>query len=88
VLGAIGRSFGSGSQAHLSGTGKSFFLHDLLARVIFAEAGWVSYDDAADRRARVSRYAGIGAITLIAVAALGAMVDELHRQQGTDRCHR
>ncbi|WP_395446862.1 type VI secretion system membrane subunit TssM [Aminobacter sp. UC22_36] len=74
VLGAIGRSFGSDSQAHLSGTGKSFFLHDLLARVIFAEAGWVSYNDAADRRARVSRYAGIGAITLIAAAALGALV--------------
>ncbi|WP_245520580.1 type VI secretion system protein, partial [Mesorhizobium sp. M1C.F.Ca.ET.212.01.1.1] len=30
VLGAIDRSFGSASQAHLSGAGKSFFLHDLL----------------------------------------------------------
>jgi len=73
VLGAIGRSFGNGSQAQLSGTGKSFFLHDLLANVIFAEAGWVSYDDAADRRARFARFAGIGAISLIAAAALGVL---------------
>lgn len=73
VLGAIGRSFGSGSHVHLSGTGKSFFLHDLLAKVIFAEAGWVSYDEAADRRARISRYAGVGAVGLLAAGALGAM---------------
>nr|WP_115732021.1 type VI secretion system membrane subunit TssM [Aminobacter aminovorans] len=73
VLGAIGRGFGNGSQAQLSGTGKSFFLHDLLTRVIFAEAGWVSYDDAADRRARFARYAGIGAITIVTAAALGAL---------------
>ncbi|TIV94288.1 MAG: type VI secretion system membrane subunit TssM, partial [Mesorhizobium sp.] len=50
VLGAIGRSFGGASQAHLSGTGKSFFLHDLLAKVIFPEAGWVSFDRTAERR--------------------------------------
>ncbi|WP_292634151.1 type VI secretion system membrane subunit TssM, partial [Mesorhizobium sp.] len=49
VLGAIGRSFGSASQAHLSGAGKSFFLHDLLAKVIFPESGWVSFDRAAER---------------------------------------
>ncbi|TIU54502.1 MAG: type VI secretion system membrane subunit TssM, partial [Mesorhizobium sp.] len=50
VLGAIGRSFGSASQAHLSGAGKSFFLHDLLTKVIFPESGWVSFDRAAERR--------------------------------------
>ncbi|GAA4113809.1 type VI secretion system membrane subunit TssM [Aminobacter aganoensis] len=73
VLGAMGRSFGSASTGQMSGTGKSFFLHDLLARVIFAEAGWVSHDDAADRRARLSRYAGIGAVALLATAGLAAM---------------
>lgn len=73
VLGAIGRSFGSSSQAHLSGTGKSFFLHDLLAGVIFAEAGWVSYDRTAERRAAIARYGGIGAIVLAAAIALGAL---------------
>ncbi|CCV11971.1 type VI secretion system membrane subunit TssM [Mesorhizobium sp. STM 4661] len=73
VLGAIGRSFGSSSRAHLSGTGKSFFLHDLLTRVIFAEAGWVSYDKSAERRAAVARYGGVGIIALIAAVALGAL---------------
>ncbi|WP_198021700.1 type VI secretion system membrane subunit TssM [Mesorhizobium sp. WSM3224] len=73
VLGAIGRSFGSSSQAHLSGTGKSFFLHDLLADVIFPESGWVSFDRAAERRARLVRSGRLAAITLAALAALGML---------------
>ena len=40
VLGALGRNFGAADmQAQMSGTGKSFFLHDLLSKVIFAEFG-------------------------------------------------
>ncbi|WP_027035535.1 type VI secretion system membrane subunit TssM [Mesorhizobium ciceri] len=73
VLGAIGRNFGSNPRAHLSGTGKSFFLHDLLTDVIFAESGWVSYDKTAVRRAAIARFAGLGAIALIAAAALGTL---------------
>lgn len=73
LLGSIGRSFGRQAQAHLSGTGKSFFLHDLLSRVIFAESGWVSYDRAADRRATIARYAGLAAIAAIAAAGLGVL---------------
>ncbi|WP_181183488.1 MULTISPECIES: type VI secretion system membrane subunit TssM [unclassified Mesorhizobium] len=73
VLGAIGRSFGGGSQAHLSGTGKSFFLHDLLANVIFPESGWVSFDRTAERRARLARFGGLAAIALAALAALGVL---------------
>ncbi|MDX8514031.1 type VI secretion system membrane subunit TssM [Mesorhizobium captivum] len=73
VLGAIGRNFGSASRAHLSGTGKSFFLHDLLAKVIFPEAGWVSFDRAAERRARLARFGGLAAIALAALAALGVL---------------
>ncbi|MFC3321613.1 type VI secretion system membrane subunit TssM [Mesorhizobium cantuariense] len=73
VLGAIGRSFGSNSRAHLSGTGKSFFLHDLLTDVIFAESGWVSYDKSAERRAAIARFGSLGAIALIAAAALGTL---------------
>lgn len=73
LLGSIGRSFGRSAQAHLSGTGKSFFLHDLLSRVIFAESGWVSYDRAADRRVAIARYAGLTAIAAIAIAALGVL---------------
>ncbi|WP_292332518.1 type VI secretion system membrane subunit TssM, partial [Mesorhizobium sp.] len=73
VLGAIGRSFGSASQAHLSGAGKSFFLHDLLAKVIFPESGWVSFDRAAERRIRLARFGGLAAIALAALAALGVL---------------
>ncbi|WP_179295052.1 type VI secretion system membrane subunit TssM [Mesorhizobium sp. WSM3868] len=73
VLGAIGRNFGSASQAHFSGTGKSFFLHDLLAKVIFPEAGWVSFDRTAERRARLARFGSLAAIALAAFAALGVL---------------
>ncbi|PBB93760.1 type VI secretion system membrane subunit TssM [Mesorhizobium sp. WSM3864] len=73
VLGAIGRNFGSASQAHFSGTGKSFFLHDLLAKVIFPEAGWVSFDKTAERRARLARFGSLAAIALAAFAALGVL---------------
>lgn len=73
LLGSMGRSFGSSAQPHLSGTGKSFFLHDLLSRVIFAESGWVSYDRAADKRAALARYAGMAVIAAIAAAGLGAL---------------
>ncbi|MBZ9761243.1 type VI secretion system membrane subunit TssM [Mesorhizobium sp. CA8] len=73
VLGAIGRSFGNASQAHLSGAGKSFFLHDLLANVIFPESGWVSFDRAAERRAKLARFGGLAAIALAALAALGLL---------------
>lgn len=73
VLGAIDRSFGSASQAHLSGAGKSFFLHDLLTEVIFPESGWVSFDRAAERRARLARFGGLSVIALAALAALGVL---------------
>lgn len=69
VLGAMERSFGaSASGAGLSGRGKSYFLHDLLRKVIFAEAGWVSYDKRAVRREAVLRY---GALTMIALVTVG-----------------
>ena len=42
-----------------SGQGKSFFLHDLLTKVIFAEAGWVSRDMNAVRRAAIVRYGAL-----------------------------
>jgi type VI secretion system protein ImpL len=73
VLGAMGRKLAidSGGQ-HLSGRGKSFFLHDLLTQVIFAESGWVSFDKGAVRRAALLRYGGMAAIACISVLTLGA----------------
>ncbi|MEL6519830.1 MAG: type VI secretion system membrane subunit TssM, partial [Pseudomonadota bacterium] len=69
VLGAMERNFqGMGVAGALSGKGKSYFLHDLLRKVIFAEAGWVSTDRRAVRRAAFLRY---GAYTVLAVVTFG-----------------
>ena len=73
VIGALQRSYGVesfGASAY-SGVGKSFFLHDLLAKVIFPEAGWVSTNMAAVRRSLILRAAAIGAIALVCVVVLG-----------------
>ncbi len=73
VLGAMDRSFGAGMGAlQMSGTGRSFFLHDLLTNVIFAEAGWVSLNAAAVRRANIVRYGSMAAVALVSVVALSA----------------
>jgi type VI secretion system protein ImpL len=73
VLGAIGRTFGETAHAaQLSGSGKSFFLKDLLTKVIFAEAGWVSRDMAAVRRAAIIRYGSLAVVGIVAVAMLAA----------------
>lgn len=72
VLGAMSRNEGgAGFQpSFMSGKGKSFFLHDLLKRVIFEERDWVSFDRRAVRRTAVLRSI---AMTLIAAVTLGAM---------------
>jgi type VI secretion system protein ImpL len=76
VLGAMTRSFGgqaSGQASGLmSGKGKSFFLHDLLTKVIFAEQGWVSYDRKAVRRSSVLRMVATSAMVLASFGLLGA----------------
>lgn len=65
VLGAMGRSFGTGnaSAGLMSGRGRSYFLHDLMTRVIFAEQGWVSHDRRAVRLSaglRVAAFVALG----------------------------
>lgn len=70
LLGAVARRFGRGSASQMSGKGKSFFLHDLLRKVIFAEAGWVSRDRAAERRRQIARVAGIAAVGVVTLGAL------------------
>ena len=59
LIGALARSFGAeevGAPAY-SGTGKSFFLTDLINKVIIGEAGWVSTDRRAVRRALILKAA-------------------------------
>nr|WP_245396526.1 type VI secretion system membrane subunit TssM [Jiella sonneratiae] len=55
----------------MSGTGRSFFLHDLLKKVIFAEAGLVSHDRAAVARGIAVRYGAYSAIALAALVLAG-----------------
>jgi type VI secretion system protein ImpL len=72
VLGAMGRSFGSDQFAFLSGKGKSFFLNELLTKVIFGEQGWVSYDKRAVHQAALTRILTVTALTLAAVGLMCA----------------
>lgn len=73
VLGSMGRSFGAAAVAdRFSGTGKSFFLHDLLRKVIFAESGWVTKDMAAVRRDAMLRWGVIGLVAVVTLCVLGA----------------
>ncbi|MGE0500246.1 MAG: type VI secretion system membrane subunit TssM [Rhizobiaceae bacterium] len=69
-LGTLGRAFGGNGGVQLSGAGKSFFLHDLLAKVVFGESGLVSSDPAVIRRTQALRYASMGAIAAAALAFL------------------
>ena len=69
LIGALQKSYGveSYAAAGFSGVGKSFFLRDLMTKVIFPEAGWVSTNLAAVRRAfavRATVFTLIGAATL------------------------
>ena len=72
VLGAMERNFNiAGAGAGMSGQGRSYFLHDLLRKVIFQEAGWVSTDRKAVRRKRILRYSAIAAVCLGAAGMIG-----------------
>ncbi|MBM7068838.1 type VI secretion system membrane subunit TssM [Actibacterium sp. 188UL27-1] len=72
VLGAMERNFGGVAAGGLmSGKGKSYFLHDLLRRVIFAEAGWVSTDRRAVRRAAAFRYGGYAILSIVTFGMIG-----------------
>ncbi len=72
VLGAMGRSFGGDASGLFSGKGKSFFLHDLMTKVIFGEQGWVSYDRNAVRRSSLFRIGVTSSMVLASVVMLGA----------------
>lgn len=73
LIGALAKSFGTeqvGHQAY-SGLGKSYFLTDLILKVIIGEAGWVSFNRAAVRRARILKGSFYLALSLVAVTAAG-----------------
>ena len=70
VLGAMQRDPAQAAIAGMSGKGRAYFLHDLLRKVIFNEAGWVSTDRKALRRQRAMRYSGFAAVGVATVTML------------------
>lgn len=73
VLGAMAgndQAAGAFAPAFMSGQGKSFFLYDLLRKVIFEERDWVSHDVRAVRHTQILRAVGLSVIGLTTVAAL------------------
>ncbi len=73
LIGALSRSFGSEDigAASYSGLGKSYFLTDLLKKVVIGEAGWVSTNRSAVRRATILRVAAYASIAVISAALVG-----------------
>ncbi|MEM9435612.1 MAG: type VI secretion system membrane subunit TssM [Pseudomonadota bacterium] len=71
VLGTIDAGEGGISPSFMSGKGKSYFLHDLLKKVIFEERDWVGYDLKAMRRRAVFRTVAVVAIAALCVMTLG-----------------
>jgi type VI secretion system protein ImpL len=73
LIGALAKTFGAEEAATsaYSGQGKSFFLTDLIRKVIIGEAAWVSTNRAAVRRGRIIKIASYAAITLVTVALAG-----------------
>ena len=73
LLGSMAGLFGQAPQAApaYAGRGKSYFIGDLLTRVMFAEAGWVSTSRAAIQRKAALTYAGYGAVAIASAVVLG-----------------
>ncbi len=72
VLGAMNRGSDTGAftPAFMSGKGKSYFLHDLLRRVIFEERDWVSFDKRAVARRRVFTAVSLTVLGLVTAGVL------------------
>jgi type VI secretion system protein ImpL len=69
VIGALARSFGAEEVQGVaySGKGKSFFLTDLINKVIIGEAAWVSTDRSAVRRAMIVKAVAFSVIALATI---------------------
>jgi type VI secretion system protein ImpL len=81
LIGALVRTFGAEQVSATShaGPGKSYFLHDLILKVIIGEAAWVSTDWAAVRRAMILKVSALTAIALVSVGATAAWLSSYQR---------
>ena len=84
LIGALARSFGTHDvgSVQYSGIGKSYFLSDLLEKVIFGEAGWVSTNFAAVRRAMILRACAYSLLILCTCGAAAAWWFSYNRNSG------
>jgi type VI secretion system protein ImpL len=81
LIGALVRTFGAEQVPATShaGPGKSYFLHDLILKVIIGEAAWVSTDWAAVRRAMILKVSALSAIALVSIGATAAWLTSYQR---------
>jgi type VI secretion system protein ImpL len=70
LIGSLAKTFGAEEVASsaYSGLGKSYFLTDLIKKVVIGEAAWVSTDRAAVRRVSLLRAAGYALVALASLA--------------------
>lgn len=73
VLGAMTARAGGPKAGFLSGKGRSYFLHDLLKRVIFAERDWVGYDRGRVLRRALLRGLGKAVILTVSIAVMAVL---------------
>lgn len=83
IIGSLSQSFGVQAlgEGYLSGTGRSFFLNDLVRKVIIGEAAWVSTDRAAVRRKLVLTTSGYVALLLLTAGAVAAWTTSFTRNK-------
>lgn len=75
ILGVLARDRGAEApqdRAH-GRHGKSYFLHDLLTRVVFAEQGWVGHDPRRAARRRRLRRLGLASVVAATLAVMAGV---------------
>ncbi len=84
LIGSLARTFGAEevSAGAYHGSGKSFFLTNLIMKVIIGEADWVSTDRGAVRRALLIKIAALSLIGLCAIGLSLAWLTSYKRNSG------
>ena len=84
LIGSLARTFGAEevSAGAYHGSGKSFFLTNLILKVIIGEADWVSTDRGAVRRALFIKTAALSLIGLCAIGLSIAWLTSYNRNSG------
>src|SRR5690348_14564758 len=84
LIGSLVRTFGAEevSAEAYHGSGKSYFLTDLITKVIIGEADWVSTDRGAVRRALIIKTAALSLIGLTAIGLSIAWLTSYKRNSG------